>query len=542
MGKSVKKPRPAAEAAAPSLAIGLSDPGMTPVLRAGLGGLAASLRAILLEAHPEAAWPGPVQLGQGSAVVERRKVILDWGGRPFEETLRPLFELSFRTSERTGLIELPGARGTDPPTLPLSIQLQEALKKTFLQHGKSTSKAGAARTATFEVDGRRVPVQYQPYETFAHQSAWECVVQALPNGTVELAGWAYPGAVQRHIGFAQTKWEYSAGAALSACFALVGCISYTVPSVRGGAIVVPEPSDLIRFARSRGGLGPSRPELCAVGGVGDAVLTVALALRAESAARDGAGVSAATGVLLQSTPWASQQKNRTSTASAGNLPESVLDQYDKLAKTLPTRIRVSERKGQRGGIDKAEQPGEGIFITTSTLRAFVAENLARGLSWYDGFATAKAGVKKDLFVHYYKDRDNLGALYPEERKGLTVMVESLEGAERSFIRSVHAAMRARFGAIASESSGVPATMKNRFGSEREKWRLAFSGAKTPEQIRAALADLWSRGGSNAELRENWESILPLLRPERWQEARDLALVALASYQGQRPEEDEAVTA
>lgn len=542
MGKSVKKPRPESDAAAPSLEIGLSDPGMTPVLRAGLGGLAASLRAILLETHPDATWPAPVQLGPGSAVVERRRVVFDWGGRPPEETLRSLFELGFRTCERTGLIELPGACGTDPPALPLGIQLQEALKMTFLQHGKSTSKAGPARTATFEVDGRRVPVQYQPYERFAHQTAWEGVVQALPNGTVELAGWAYPGAVQRHIGFPQTKWSYSAGAALSALFALVGCISYTVPSVKGGAIVVPEPSDLIRFARSRRGLGPSRPELCAVGGVGDAVLAVALALRAESVARGGAGVSASTGILLQATPWANKQKNRTSTVSAADLPESVLDQYDRLAKTLPTRIRVSERKGQDSRAEKREKPGDGIFITTSTLRAFVAENLARGLSWYDGFATAKAGVKKDLFVHYYKDRDNLGALYPEERKGLTVMVESMEGAERSFIRSVHAAVRARFGAIASESGSVPATMKNRFGSERERWRLAFSGAKTPEQIRAALADLWSRGGSNPELREHWELILPLLRPEKWQEARDLALVALASYQGQRPEEDETVTA
>jgi len=42
MAKTVK----GSKDAAPPLVIGLGDPGMTPLLRAGLGGLAASLRAI----------------------------------------------------------------------------------------------------------------------------------------------------------------------------------------------------------------------------------------------------------------------------------------------------------------------------------------------------------------------------------------------------------------------------------------------------------------------------------------------------------------
>jgi CRISPR-associated protein Cas8a1/Csx13 len=80
-------------------------------------------------------------------------------------------------------------------------------------------------------------------------------------------------------------------------------------------------------------------------------------------------------------------------------------------------------------------------------------------------------------------------------------------------------------------------MRNRFRGERERLRLAFAGAKTPDQVRAALADLWSRGGTNRELQASWEQVLPLLRPERWQVARDLALVALASYQGASKDEE-----
>ena len=50
-------------------------------------------------------------------------------------------------------------------------------------------------------------------------------------------------------------------------------------------------------------------------------------------------------------------------------------------------------------------------------------------------------------------------------------------------------------------------------------------------MRAALADLWSRAGYVRELQDSWTELLPLLRSSEWATARDLALVALASYRG-----------
>ena len=100
---------------------------------------------------------------------------------------------------------------------------------------------------------------------------------------------------------------------------------------------------------------------------------------------------------------------------------------------------------------------------------------------------------------------------------------------------MHVAFRQRLGAI-SEETEAEVARKKRWENEREKWRLAFAQSKTQEQIRAALADLWSRAGSNRELAENWPKVLPLLREDSWQAARDLALVALSSYRG-APKED-----
>lgn len=507
----------------PDLVIGLSDPGMTPLLRAGLGGLAASLRAILLEEEPRARWPSPVSLAKATATVEPQRIRIEWGGGKPEDFLKKLFEASFRIDRAHGLIELPGAYAPRRwPAPEIKAAMQEGLKRTFLQHGKTTKKAAKARPVSLEVDGQQTPFNIQPYGWFAHQLGWKEVIAALRSGPVPLAGWAYPGAAQRHIAFGSTKCEYTAPQALSAFFAPVGCLSYSV--ARGGVLVIPEPSDLVHFAQVRELLTPRSLPAAYLTGVGDAVLAAELALRMDATARGRPAVAAAHGVTLQSTAWARQQKSRVATLSVGWLADDLLDLYATVANELPTRIRLT------GKGDGVNEDGAGFFPARSALRAFLTDNIASGRHWFAGFATAATGGKNARFIHYYRERDNLGALYFEERKGLAAMLKHLEEAEQALVNSVHLALRNRFGAIASEAEGNTATMKNRFKGERERWRLAFAGAKTCEQIRAALADLWSRAGANKELQAHWKEVLPLLREGNWQAARDLALVGLASYQ------------
>ena len=509
--------------AVPALVIGLNSPGMTPLLRAGLGGLAASLRAVLRTTHPKAKWPASVPLADGLAVVEPHRITLSWdSGRP-ANVLKELFGASFRLSKPYGLIDLPGTYDHRVPTPAVAASLQGAMKKTFLQHGSTTTKKGEPVTVSLTVDDRVLPVTMQAYSDFRHQTAWSVIDDAFSSGAAELAGWAYPGAAQRHIGFAETKCSYTPAQAVCACFALIGCISYTTPG--GGALVIPEPSDLVQFAAIRPLLTPRRLSDAYVAGTADAVLAVHLALRMDTASRDRTGIANAHGVTLRTTPWAKQQKSRVSTLTPGVITERILDLYDTAARELPTTIRIT---GKSASEDDDES---GFFSATSALRGFIAENLASGEPWFKGFTTATVGGKKPRFIHYYRAKDNRGALFFNERKGLIRMLSYLDDAEQVLVTSVHIALRQRFGAIASETEGNPATMQNRFQSEREKWRLAFSSAKTPEQIRGSLADLWSRAGSNSELQSRWKDVLPLLRQSHWQVARDLALVALASYRG-----------
>jgi CRISPR-associated protein Cas8a1/Csx13 len=239
-------------------------------------------------------------------------------------------------------------------------------------------------------------------------------------------------------------------------------------------------------------------------------------------------------VILGRVPWDNKQKYRIDAVSLDVVDERVLDAYHDARTALPSRYHI--RTAAR---DDAEDSG-GSFVATSALRAFVTDNIARGRRWHQDFSTATNGEKKPHFIHYYRDRDrkNLGALYPEEKKGLVVMLKHLEEAERVLVSSVHTALRQRFGAIAAECESLPQeTRKKRWSNERDKWRFAFAGAKTPDQVRAALADLWSRAGTVRELQSGWQQILPLLREGQWRTARDLALVALASYQGREDDAD-----
>jgi CRISPR-associated protein Cas8a1/Csx13 len=145
-----------------SLMISLSDPGMTPLLRCGLGGLAASLRAALLEDAPNAKWPAPVSVGGAEYSVEPRHIKVNFNGVPPEKALKELFEHSFRLT-KMGLIDLPGTydTGTPPPT-ELRAAQQQAIKKTFLQHPSAVTKAGTRRTVSVDIDEQPVPIAMQP--------------------------------------------------------------------------------------------------------------------------------------------------------------------------------------------------------------------------------------------------------------------------------------------------------------------------------------------------------------------------------------------
>jgi CRISPR-associated protein Cas8a1/Csx13 len=280
--------------------------------------------------------------------------------------------------------------------------------------------------------------------------------------------------------------------------------------------------DLELFARVRSVMMPASLKECRITSASDAALQAQVRVRARGAIA-GAKIPACHAVTFTPPPWEKQQKCRTALVHVAAGKDDVLDLFEKALAELPPRIRsreVVEGKGKRKATSVE------WFFTDSRIRPLIAENLAAGLPWYTNFVRLVSDPQKAKSTLF-------------ERKGLHAMIEKITwdnaGAE-AIVTAVHEAIRQRFGRIAEENRGNEVAMKKRWGREYERWRLAFVGAKTADQFRDSLADLWSRAGSNAVLREAWQSVLPMLAAERWRLARDLALVGLVSYAGRESAE------
>jgi CRISPR-associated protein Cas8a1/Csx13 len=233
------------------------------------------------------------------------------------------------------------------------------------------------------------------------------------------------------------------------------------------------------------------------------------------------------------TPWASQQKSRVATIYVHSANDRTLDQYERAAKHLPARIVLRTIKESTGkGKKKIVTERHESFRTDSVIRPLIAENLALGRPWYAGFVRLMTKTNPATDKPF---RNQLSF----ERKGLHAMTSDpamwdQEG-EALVVKAVHEAIRQSLGRIREETDGKAAKQlsqatKNRWERFREKLRLDLAGAKTPAHVRFALTDLFSRGGSNSILRETWQKVLPVIRSD-WQLARDLGLLALASYAG-----------
>lgn len=502
------------------LRIELDAAGMNPSFRTGAGGLAAALWFISKERGLKPPWDEPLPLGPGAATVGSRHIEIEFGEDP-DATLEALFQATFRLSAE-GLIELAGTfEPQNPPDLWLAAQLQNALSMTILQHGahRKMDKAGAqVRVRTLDT-GQEATTSFVRCNSYVHQGAADEVLSALKQ-PVRLPGWAYSGAVERHVAMSGTsQWEFTADQALCGIFTAVGGLALNAHG-RRGVMLLPQPKNLPAFARHRSRMTPAKDTDVLIASASDGALRLRLQLRLD---KEASAIHAVEGIYANITttlPWAKQQKSRCDTLELQSVPEASLDLYDTLIRLLPVRSLVSKKPNKVTGKPDA-------FTVASPIRAFVSDNLALNRPWFRGFATATSGTTSD-------PKPLFASLYKPEKEALMALIQHLEDAEAALVRAVHIALRQRFGAISEESGNTPA-FKNRLQGERDKWRLAFSGAKTHSQIRAALADLWSRAGSNKELQAHWPLILPLLRETQWQTARDLSLLALASYRGKGPE-------
>jgi CRISPR-associated protein Cas8a1/Csx13 len=518
--------------------------GMTVLHRAGLGGLACTLRAIereyaagRLEEHevPGAPWQdGPPWK------IDESTVVLEFGDpNGAGEFLKRLFACAFPDpGGHHGLIRLPGQYAGTPPNAAILADLQSGTLLTFLQHGRVRELSKDPTQAQHDPDGTGIPtvtVEYRACSGFKHQSGWEDLVDRkgrLVTTPLKVEGPLNPGAVVRHNAFPNdTKVEDVPVRLLPLYFAIVGCLA--LPVNRGvAALIVPEVDGLLAFTAQRPFMTPTTPCDCVVANAADGALQAQVRLRGRREVTR-LGIPGCYAMTFMPTAWASQQKSRVATVAVPKIQtpadKGVLDRFEIALQLLPTRIRLrtvreTEGRGKGKQVKERQEP----FRVLSNIRPLIAENLARGRPWYAGFT--------QLFFSFDAGGNRVRDRLHFEREGLNTMIKTNEmwsdEAAPRLVQAVHEAIRRNLGRIREETDGkgrpLSQATKNRWDKFRERLRIALAGAKTQEQVRFALCDLFSRGGHNAVLGSGWQMVLPFLLRD-WQLVRDLGLLALTSY-------------
>jgi CRISPR-associated protein Cas8a1/Csx13 len=540
-GKVTKPPTtpPPGRSPKPDLTVELFAPGMSLLHRAGLGGLACTLKA--MERHYEAgllrdaALPTPLVDGQFPWKVTTDSVWLNFGTPENAGCyLKKLFSFAFQIRE--GVIYLPGQYPDPPPSLAVRTAIQDGIQNTFLQHGPTCGSRSGERTVTVIVDEAFVSFTHDVFTSYKHQGwfwldrdekakgkdpatgkklktgqrirlhqSFPAVAEdwTLSGSLHEIDNKLSPGGIVRHDRFGESAIRETDAGLICLHFALVGCLTLSVNAVMA-VLLIPEVPDLHMFSDQRRWLTPQTLRECRVAGAADAVLQAQIRVRARQSMID-IDVPGCLAMTCRPTQWNKKQKCRVATTQVSVGSDTVLDRYERALAWLPPRLKhVGEHDA---------------YWVDSAIRPLIAENLASGRAWYSDFVSI-----------YRSSRPHLES----DRRGLNTMITDDQmfdlPAEVPVVRALHDALRARFRDISDIYRDRPNLRKQKYKDEADKWGRAFAGAMTLDQFRKALCDLFRRAGQNTELQERWQLFLPMLRPATWQHTRDLALIGICSYQ------------
>lgn len=493
------------------LVLRLFDPGMTVYHQVGLAGLYLTLKA--LNPRDFAA--------QGSWQLTPHSVTLSWHHTP-RDLLQPVLDKAFQLTPQ-GIIHFL-AHGQHKMGSLERVNLHQAILLTYLQHGGSRKLAGGERSLVFDLDGVAVTATIKPLLAYKHQAAAKELFDNQGNfrKEVKLDGAYLPGGVNRHLLHKDaTALRNSPDKFLLLLFAPVASLYYIIshrqrdgkPDKRRlAALVLPQITDLEVFARNFKGFLQAPVEKLYAQSLGDAGLLALtmLNLLSPSGYLPTLEIDTCTVIAVGTVSWSRQQKTRTGILVIRNLAADLLRFYDLALSVLPNRIWI-KRDGQ-------------WFCYPSLARGLIAENIASGRRWFDNF---------DQLMQ----SQELAGLLARERKELFTMVQRAQWpqeADRLLVEAVHLALRSRYGAIAQRAQERGEVAQ--FAREFERMRTSLMRAKNAATLRAELADLFARGGPNQVLQQHWQTLLPLFTGSDWQRARDLALLALASYAGRGAEE------
>ncbi len=534
MGGSVGKKRAIekkSETTGSSLTINLFGPGMTALHKVGLAGLWMTLEAF--EGDQQAM--DRLHNTGGSWERNDTSVTLNWNGAsdPF---FKALFKESFKL-DNNGLLWFP-ALGEPMDHPQHAVILQEAILGSFLQHGqtrKTDPSQNPQGLISIDVDEVPLRLRFHRISWFAHQN----VAKFSATGSNNLAGWHLPGGAVRHVGLGQssTALEESPEGALALWFAPIGAVYFVIP--RPGrrkyyTLVLPEVSDLEKYAQVRACFLRYGVQQLYLAGTADAGLRVLTELDVSGLLEDIDSAFCRT-ISFGTVPWSSQQKTRLELFTVRPGSKSVLRTFRLCQHFFKPQLVKHINSDPSWDIPQIPD--------------MVARNLSQGQAWWKGFSDFVADQEvRDHVFGYIRDRrtKKLIGIRIGEKGGLATMLEDKEvfpdSPERTFVLACHEAWRRRLGQLGNRARREDASFHDLANREFERLRVAVSRCKNAASLREAVTNFWARsGGSLPSLQAGWRDVISLLEEKNWRKAKDLTLLALASYKPETKEEKEGLT-
>ncbi|NJK59320.1 MAG: type I-MYXAN CRISPR-associated Cas8a1/Cmx1 [Oscillatoriales cyanobacterium SM2_1_8] len=463
------------------ITLSLFDPNTLLPHRAGIAGLALTLSTL-----------SPVGAPLTWAVTES-EVRLAWSGRD-REAMTWLVRNTYRIED--GYLDVP-ALYLDTIGRYLFTQ---GVTSTLLQHGKQRRLDGQTLPLRFTIEPGQPEIEVsvrpllQCYYTGDKMFEDAFTAQGDFKPAIALKGQHLPGLVECYV---NGPYQESPTGFIALLFLPLACGYYKLPGPGlRSALVVPNVAHLTRWVASRRRLPERTYARFQSSGAGESGLRFLLQ---ERAAGDAAifQVDYCEVYQLGGQAWDTSQTYLKQGVYRVQATDAILALYEDALAFFPARVARNEKNGD-------------TWLASSKALPWIADNLIAGKRWYEGFFEFQK-------IHQLYERQGLVNmtihLHEEER----LLFEAVQGAFRAFLREQGAQ---------AQKQGRPLD----YGQVTDKAIYRLQRPSTKQQFSAALVEFLSRFRSR-EARGQGLQISGWIHSDRhWRQARDLALLAIATYQ------------
>jgi CRISPR-associated protein Cas8a1/Csx13 len=389
------------------------------------------------------------------------------------------------------------------PSLNLSPQgrytFSQGILSTFLQHNQQRTFDKTPTQISFQVEDNQPEIQIEwrklldCYYLRDMKDAFNS--KGLFKAEISVKGHHLPGLVEC---FVNGEYKESPISFIALLFLPLACSYYHLTNGRY-ALVIPEVNNLHAWVVRRRLLSSRSYRDFRSPGAGEAGLRLLLEEWTAGDLRQHR-VEYCEVYQLGKQPWDGNQSGLKQAVYRVNASDTVLAIYQSAVALFPAKVKVNKK--------------DESWLDLSKILPWITDNLVSGKTWYSEF------------YEFHKAND----IY--ERKGLIKMTEHLHPHEQTLFDAVQGAFRVfRRGQIdQANRQGRPPDWEQI--TDKVIYRL--QRPSTQQEFATALVDFLSQFRSK-DLRGVGREIYVWIHGPEWRKARDLTMLAVATYQGKGKE-------